>query len=75
MGFVTYRLLAVFDHVFNINTLIGIFFQGFFSGILGISVGVGVLYLLGNAELGEVWGTLHKKIWKAKVIGPDAEMQ
>ena len=75
MGFVTYRALAVFDHVFNINTAAGIFFQGFTAGILGIIMALCVLYLLKNEELLEVWKTLHKKIWKARVVGPDAGMQ
>jgi hypothetical protein len=49
--------------------------QGFSSGVCGIVVGVVVLYLLDNKELKEVWSTLHKKIWGAKVIIPDAELQ
>jgi len=31
MGYVAYRFLDVFDNIFNINTLAGIFFQGFFA--------------------------------------------
>lgn len=75
MGFVSYNFLNVFDTVFNLSTLFGIFMQGFASGIIGILFGIIVLYILGNEELMEVWDTLHKKIWKAKVIGPDAELQ
>lgn len=74
MGFVTYQFLNVFDNVFNINTLTGIFFQGFLSGIAGIVMAIIVLILLGSRELAEVWGTLHKRIWKAKIIAPDAEL-
>ncbi len=77
MGFVSYNLLNVFDNIFNINTTFGIFMQGFLSGLGGVAVGILVLYFFKSAELKEVWGTLHKKIWKpsAPVIGPDAEMQ
>ncbi len=74
MGYVTYNFLPVFDRVFDVNTLIGIFSQGFFAGIVGIGSAVLVLYLLGSRELIEVWSTLHKKIWKAKIIAPDAEL-
>lgn len=74
MGFVTYSFLAVFDSVFDINTLVGIFMQGFFSGIIGIISAVITLILLKNKELQEVWGTLHKRIWGAKVIVPDPEL-
>lgn len=74
MGFVTYKSLSVFDNIFNINTLLGIFMQGFLSGIIGIISAVLILYLLNNRELKEVWYILHKKIWKARVVGPDAEL-
>ena len=75
MGFITYIGLNVFDKVFDINTLFGVFLQGFLSGILGIVFAVVVLYLLKNRELAEVWSTLHKKIWRTTVIVPDAELQ
>ncbi len=75
MGFVTYKCLNIFDTVFNINTLVGIFLQGFLSGIVGIISGILILYLLHNKELSEVWGTLHKKIWRAEVIVPDPELR
>jgi len=74
MGFVTYVMLSVFDTVFDINTLYGIFMQGFLSGVVGIFSFVILLVILRNREIGEVWGTLHKKFWKAKVVVPDAEM-
>jgi hypothetical protein len=75
MGYVTYICLNIFDKVFNLDTLVGIFLQGFISGIIGIATLVVVLYLLKSEELTEVWSTLHKKIWKAKVVQPDAELQ
>src|SRR3989338_4238594 len=46
MGFVTYRCLSIFDTLFNINTLLGIFLQGFLSGVIGIIYGIMILYLL-----------------------------
>ena len=72
MGLIAYILLNVFDNIFNLNTFIGIFLQGFLSGLGGITVGIIVLVLMKNDELHEVWLTLHHKIWKAKVIGVDA---
>lgn len=71
MGFVAYLFLNIFDGVFNLQTALGIFSQGFFAGLGGIAVGATVLYFLGNVEIREVWQTLHRKIWKARVIGPD----
>ena len=73
MGFVAYRALNVFDKIFDLNTLPGIFFQGFLSGLIGIAVGLVVLILLKNKEIKEVWATLHHKIWKAKIIAPEPE--
>ena len=75
MGYITYKFLSVFDSVFDINTLFGIFLQGFLSGMIGIASAIVVLYLLHSRELSEVWGALHRKIWRVKVVGPDAELQ
>ena len=71
MGYVAHEFLDVFDNIFNINTLVGIFLQGFCSGLLGIAAGVLVLVLLKNEEIKDVWRTLHHKIWRAKIIGVD----
>lgn len=75
IGFVSYNLLNIFDNIFDLTTTSGIFLQGFLSGTIGIVFGIIVLYILGNAELSEVWSTLHKKIWGARVIPPDPELQ
>ncbi|MEK9185002.1 MAG: murein biosynthesis integral membrane protein MurJ [Patescibacteria group bacterium] len=74
MGYVTYIFLNVFDKVFDINTLVGIFSQGLFAGLIGVAVGIFILKLLKSHELSEIWKTLHAKIWKAKVIAPEQEM-
>ena len=74
MGFVTYKCLSFFDNIFDINTLYGIFLQGFLSGIIGITSAVLVLHLLKSKELPEIWNTLHQKIWGARVVVPDAEL-
>ena len=71
IGYVTYLFLNVFDDVFKINTVIGIFLQGFCSGVLGIVAGVVVLVLMKNEEIQDVGRTLRAKIWKAKIVGTD----
>ena len=73
MGFVSYVCLDIFDNYLNLDTLMGIFLQGFFAGVVGILTAVAVLYLLKSEELKEIWSTLHHKIWKATVIAPDAD--
>lgn len=71
MGAITYFCLNIFDNVFNINTFLGIFGQGFVSGIIGIISGIIILRLLGSKELEESWITFHKKFWRVKTVVPD----
>jgi hypothetical protein len=66
MGLVSYLSLNIFDNIFDLNTVLGIFMQGLFSGLVGIVVGIIILNLLHNQEIREIWRTLHHKIWKAK---------
>lgn len=68
IGLFTYLLLGVFDNIFSINTFWGIFLQGFCSGIVGILIGVSILYLMKNEELLSMLGILSKKFWKNKLI-------
>lgn len=74
MGFVAYECLGVFDGMFDTRTVLGIFFQGFLSGVCGIAIFVVILKLLHNDQIEEVWSTLHQKIWKIPVTAPDAEL-
>lgn len=70
-GAFAYLGLNIFVNFFDINTVIGIFMQGFLAGILGIIAGIIILRLLKNQELQEIWTTLHHKIWKAKPLPAD----
>ncbi len=72
MGYTAHVLLDVFDNIFDINTLPGVFLQGFCSGIIAIAVGIIVLVLLKNHEVQEIWSSFHQKIWKAKILGVDS---
>ena len=71
MGVVAYLGLNIFVNFFDINTVFGIFMQGFLSGLLGIMAGITILKLMKNQELEEIWTTLHHKIWKAKPLPAD----
>ncbi|MCX6754731.1 MAG: hypothetical protein NTU81_02800 [Candidatus Nomurabacteria bacterium] len=71
MGFVAYISLGFFDNVFNTETGMGIFFQGFVSGILGIVSGVIILFLFKNDELFGIIHALKNKFWKNRVIIPE----
>jgi len=71
MGLVTYIFLGIFSTVFDLDTGKGIFLQGFFSGILGITSGILILILFKNKELFDLIHALHNKFWRNRVIAPE----
>ena len=73
LGLVAYLSLNIFSPIFGTTTLIGIFLQGFISGILGILSAVLVLHLLKNEELKDILKTLHTKFWRTKTLLPSQE--
>jgi putative peptidoglycan lipid II flippase len=73
MGFVAYHSLHVFAGVFDLESFRGVFFQGLFSGAVGIFAGIFLLRLMENRELEEIWISLHHKFWKAKPIASEQE--
>jgi putative peptidoglycan lipid II flippase len=75
MGFISYLCLGVFANVFNLNTLVGIFLQGFCSGIIGIISLIIVLKVLKSYELEETIEALHNKFWKTRPIVPDTNAE
>lgn len=74
MGFVAYKFLNIFDKVFDLSTLFGIFMQGLLAGLIGIAVGIFVLIITKNEEIRKVWETLRRKIWGTEVITQDQEL-
>lgn len=72
-GVVAYFALNLVVDGLETSTLIGIFLQGLFAGVLGIlAIGL-VYYLLKNQELLEVSRTLHKRIRRTEVVAPQPE--
>jgi len=71
MGIVTYICLNLFDKVFNINTGVGIFLQGFLSGIIGIILGIMILLLMKNRELLDIIKAIQNKLWHKNIIAPE----
>lgn len=63
-GYVAFGSLRLFDNIFDLNTLPGVFFQGLCAGIVGIIVIIIVLRLLRSKELSDIVETLQYKIWK-----------
>lgn len=74
LGLVAYVSLNVLSPIFGTTTLIGVFLQGFISGILGIGAAVAILYLLGNEELKDVIKVLKTKFWRSKVLTSSQEV-
>lgn len=68
MGAVAYIFLVIFSQVFDTYTLPGIFFQGFFSGIIAILFGIIMFYALGNEEIKDVVSIILSKITKPKMV-------
>jgi len=70
-GFVAFRFLDVFDNIFELETLMGVFLQGLFAGVIGVVFGVFVLILLGNEEIKDIIPTLKTRLSKAEITLPE----
>src|SRR3989344_4803431 len=71
-GFVAFQFLRIFDDIFDLNTFLGIFSQGFLSGVIGLFAGIIVLRLVKNKELDEIITALSHRVWRrARPIAPD----
>ena len=71
MGIVSYIALGIFDDIFGLTTTRGVFLQGFFSGVIGISFGVFALSMMKNRELADLAKALSHKFWRGRVIAPE----
>jgi putative peptidoglycan lipid II flippase len=74
LGFVAYVGLGMFGRIIDTRSVIGIFFQGLCAGVLGIIVGIIVLYILKNKELEEAWISVRTRFWNTKVLSTDPEI-
>jgi putative peptidoglycan lipid II flippase len=64
MGVTIYYALQGLAVIFDLDTFLGIFSQGFLSGVLGLFAGGIVLYFLRNKEFREISGALHRHLWR-----------
>src|SRR3990167_630485 len=74
MGATAYIGLSLFAPLLDTTSLVGIFLQGFGAGLVAILAGIVILFLLKSRELSIIWGVVHGKFWKAKVIATDPEI-
>jgi len=73
IGFVAYIFLNILSPIFGTSTFLGVFLQGFISGMLGILAGIIVLFLLKNEELKDLAKALKSKFKNIRVIVPSQE--
>jgi putative peptidoglycan lipid II flippase len=62
-GYAAYLSLNVFDDVFGLTTLMGVFLQGLCAGIVGIAVIVLMLKILKSPEMRDIHEALIGKMW------------
>ena len=68
IGGVSYLGLNLLSPIFGTTTFWGVFLQALISGILGIIVGIFVLWLLKSQELKDIFETFKTKFWRTKVV-------
>ena len=68
MGFVAYFSLNFLDKVFDLETFLGIFLQGFMAGSIGLSAWFIILYKAKSEELMEIILAVKEKFWRAPVV-------
>ncbi|MFA6386356.1 MAG: lipid II flippase MurJ [Candidatus Paceibacterota bacterium] len=71
MGLFAYISLNFFSGIFNLDTFIGIFLQGFMGGFIGICAGVLVLYIFKNKELLDIVKALSHKFSSNHIVVPE----
>lgn len=72
-GFVAYEFLEILGLYLNLDSFWGIFTQGLCGGAAGVLTWWLILELMGNPEVKEVRGSLHRKLWRSSVVIPDKE--
>ncbi|MFA6889042.1 MAG: lipid II flippase MurJ [Candidatus Woesearchaeota archaeon] len=71
MGLFAYMSLNFFSQIFNLGTFLGIFLQGFLSGLIGIFSGVLVLFILKNEQLLDIIKVLSHKLSNKNIVAPE----
>lgn len=73
IGLFSYVSLDFLSGVFDLNTFVGIFSQGFISGIIGLLAGFGFLLIVGNKEVAAVLHTGMKRVKKEEILQPEVK--
>jgi putative peptidoglycan lipid II flippase len=71
IAIVAYFMLQFLSGVFDLNTFLGIAFQGFFAGVSGIFAGIIFLLLIGNKEIQTIVHVGFKKLKQQTILQPE----
>jgi uncharacterized membrane protein len=64
MGAVAYGSLNIFALMFNQERFWGVFFQGLFAGLFGLTIFITVLLMVKNEDMIDIYRSIKKKFWK-----------
>jgi putative peptidoglycan lipid II flippase len=73
LGFSASVSLRIFSNILDLQTFIGIFLQGLFSGLIGIFVWTLFLIAIGNEEIGSLTSLINNKLSAKRPIIPGPE--
>jgi putative peptidoglycan lipid II flippase len=65
--------LNALDRFFDLNTLVGVFLQGFLSGVIALIAAFVFLVVIDNKEVKVALETARTKFWKGRVVSPEVE--
>lgn len=71
LGAVSYFALLIIGNLITLDTLTGVFSQGFVAGVLGLVAWFFVLRAMKSKEADELLVNIKGRIWKASVIAPE----
>jgi hypothetical protein len=67
-GFLAYLALNLSEPMIDQTKVLSVFFHGMIGGVVGIVSWAGVLFLIKNEEVIEVWGSFKKRLPFKKVV-------
>lgn len=70
-GVTAYLILGYLGPYLDLNTVYGIFMQGFVAGLGGLLINFIILLILGSQELREILTAIRHKFWQKEAIVPE----
>jgi len=73
LGVTAYVSLNILDNFFNLNTFLGVFFQGAIAGVISSIVWGASLFALKNREFLDTVASFRRKFWRAQPVLSEQE--